>query len=139
MIVVPFIVKHYEDFIVSQHQEECKDSLSIGYLEELSQISEAYSIIDNDKVICIAGLTKVNEFRVQVWAIMSSLTKGKMFGVTRHVNQFLNSKKYDRIEVTIKTDFLLGHKWALALGFERECTMEKYAYGQSFDLYRRLN
>ena len=49
----------------------------------------------------------------------------------------IQSFKYPRIETTVKTSFVNGHRYMKLAGFEKECDMVNYFNRDTYSLYRR--
>ena len=83
-------------------------------------------VIEGDPVAC-GGTMKQWVGRHTAWMYLNFNTGRHMRCITRAVSDKLEQVK-GRIELTVRRDFLLGHRWVKMLGFDVE-TPVLMAYG----------
>ena len=96
-------------------------------------------VVDGDPIAC-GGIIPVWPGRSQAWILLNEKTGPHMFWITKRVAEALERTK-GRIELTVRADFELGHRWARMLGFSVETPrMEAYGpQGEAHVGYVRFN
>lgn len=101
--------------------------------------TDAYAIIVDGVVICIAGVMPKTQYIGLAWAVLSKDIGRNMVMCTRAISDFLLKSNYDRIETPVRRDFVNGHRWVKLMGFVNETPetgMKYYGYhGETYDLY----
>ena len=140
MHLVPFIPAHLEGFEPQEAQAWLAPHLqSQWYIDSLTALGDAFTLIADGKVVGCGGLAKLTERRAQVWALVHKDAGKHLFGATRLVKDFLDAQNFIRMETPVKTSFQAAHRWALMLGFEREGTLKKWGDdGEDYDSYARI-
>lgn len=118
---------------------DAKVVLSDVELQSMEQQSSK-SLIVNGAIIACAGWLTFWPGRHQAWAYMSPATGPHMRWLTRMCDEHARQLK-GRIEMTVRTDFEAGHRWALMLGFTLEtAVMKAYGpFGEDHAMYTRHN
>jgi len=101
------------------------DVPTLGYMER----ENSWTILANDRPILCGGTIKLWEGRYCAWSYLSADSGPHMRKVTRETIRHLNEVE-GRVEMSVRCDFPLGHKWAKMLGFEVETPLMK-KYGPS--------
>lgn len=131
MRVEPFEVYHLdlidEREIYSDSRDFHKD-----HIKAMSESSNFYAltIFDGGLVASIVGLVSFWPGVAECWAITTEHIKKKPYTFHRLVLELLkdceNIFKLHRIQITVRTDYNMGMRWARALGFYPEGIMKKY-------------
>ena len=108
--------------------------------DEITSWERTYSLIDGDEVLLVGGILDTGGGRAMAWSVMSNGTRGRMKAVSRRVKSFIDYhlKDINRLEVLVNDNFVLGHKWAKLLGFEKESVMRRYAGKEDYAMYVRF-
>ena len=80
----------------------------------------SWTAIYGAEPIAAAGVLEAWRGRCAAWAYMSRDAGPHMLYITKAVKKFLNETSRGRIELTVRTDYELGHRWARMLGFAVE-------------------
>lgn len=137
--VVPFRAVHY-GWLVSRPgfgalDFEVNDDI-LAYLEKSGKWFTG--VVDGDP-IAIAGVLTQWKGRHVTHAILGVDTGPHMLWITRATLKVLGGLE-GRIEMTVRQDFKMGHRWAAMLGFEREALMKRYGpEREDHMLYVRFN
>jgi hypothetical protein len=99
------------------------DDLTLEYLERCGSWT---GVCDGEPIAC-AGFIEQWPGRTIAWAYLNRDSAQHMLFITRRVREAL-SKIKGRIELTVRCDFDIGHRWARMLGFNVETYVMK-AYG----------
>ena len=83
-------------------------------------------VIDGDPVAC-GGTMRQWKGRHTAWMYLNFNTRRHMLAITRAVSDKLDQVG-GRIEITVRRDFVVGHRWAKMLGFDVETPVLE-AYG----------
>lgn len=139
-LVAPFRGWHYEWLIAARKSAEAWPiKLSEGLLTSLERGNSWTGVVDGDP-IAVAGTVQQWPGRHTAWAYIGEDTGPHMLWITRETRKRLGDVK-GRIELTVRMDFLAGHRWAEMLGFAVECPCLR-AYGprgEDHVLYTRHN
>lgn len=142
MILVPFLPVHLEGFELQEAQAWLTPYLTTPeYIATLTAFGEAFSLIVNERVLGCGGLAVLSKNRAQAWALVHKDAGRTLFGATKIVKQYLDSKPYLRIETPVKTSFDAAHRWAKMLGFKNETPngMQKWGDdGENYSSYARI-
>jgi hypothetical protein len=97
-----------------------------------------------EMAIAIVGIFRVNDGTGEAIAIVSPDVKNYVFQFHRACIKILEdltkSMKLNRVQCTVKKDFMKGLKWARALGFETEGLLKKYGpEGSDYFMLSRLS
>ena len=97
----------------------------------MSQIPEgSVCIVHEGEPLLIGGCIKVWEGRYVGWCFMSRHAGPHMFRITHLMRDYVDSFNAARVEMTVRSSFKEGHRWAELLGFELEGTMRNYRPGE---------
>lgn len=96
-----------------------------------------FTLFDGAEPMAVIGFVQVCARRRMAVALLSEAAGKDMLPIVRAMKRLLKIYAVDRVEMTVKTDFLAAHRLARMLGFSREGTMKKFANGQDYDLYAR--
>ena len=115
--VIPFKRWHYD--WLGATAEPGNTRLAPSVLAQLESENSYAGIVDGEVVFC-AGTVAQWPTRHTTWALLhETLSKQHMLWITREVRAGLDKVK-GRIELTVRTDFTPGMKWAHLLGFHIE-------------------
>ena len=125
--VVPFRPIHYE--WLRESNPVADGGMFVATPEMLAQIERENSwtgVVDGVPVVC-AGTIQQWPGRHTAWAYLGKNTGPHMVWITKAVLANL-AKINGRVEMTVRSDFPTGQRWARMLGFEVETPCMK-AYG----------
>lgn len=136
--IVPFKCSHLENMDVQQHQGDLYKYEE--YLSAIEHCGEGYTAFKGAVPIGAAGMFTMWENRAVAWAVLSRQATGTAFMQTHHaVKRYLDIQAYRRMEMYVRSDFKNGIRWARALGFRREGTMQAFCPdGRDFELFARV-
>jgi len=110
------------------------------YGASLKAAGPSYTALDGDKVVACIGMVNIWQGRAQVWALIAKDAGRKFFYIHKMVERALRLHPCKRVETTVTSDFVEGHRWMTMLGFEREGCMRAYTpEGLDTDLYARVS
>ncbi len=140
MEVVSFKAKYLRAMVLQDAQQIMSPlTFDDEYCEQLVDAGPAYTILDGNKPIMCAGVAEMWTNRYAAWAWLSKDAGPKMVGLTRIVDDYLNTRPYKRIEAYVDARFDAGHRWIQMLGFEREGYMRAFSpLGKDCILYARI-
>lgn len=117
--------KQHLDAIILQERQKGLEYLETSDLFNMLESEDSYSVMEEDEVLCCAGVVKLNEGRGVAWAYLADELNAKMVGVTRAVKRYLRLAPFHRIEMHVDCNFEEAHRWAKMLGFNMECERMK--------------
>lgn len=140
MEVVSFKAKYLRAMVLQDAQQIMSPlTFDDEYCEQLVAAGPAYTILDGDKPVMCAGVAEMWTNRYAAWAWLSKDAGPKMIGLTRIVDDYLNTRPYRRIEAYVDARFDAGHRWAKMLRFEYEGLMRSFGtQGQDMAMYSRI-
>ncbi len=126
--IVPFRAIHYQWLAsrgpaVDQIGTMAKDPATLALLERCNTWT---GVVDGDP-IAVAGTMQLWPGRHMAWAHMSLDTGPHMLWITQETLKRLKDVQ-GRIELTVRSSFAAGHRWAKMLGFEVEAPLMR-GYG----------
>ncbi len=102
----------------------------------------AVTVFKDDSPIAIFGGIDILPGILQVWGLISDDVRKCPLGFHKAALHLLKAKfsgGYRRVQMTVRSDFLCGWKWAKALGFQSEGIMRKYGPdGTDYILFSRV-
>lgn len=140
IIIQPFRPEHLRSLRIQPAQEGFAAMiLDEKYATELAEAGPAFTMMDGDQVIAVAGCVPQHEHRAVAWALLSKADPKTFLRLHRSVARYLAVAPWRRIEMIVDCSFTAGHRWAHALGFHREGTMLAYTPdGRDCDMYARI-
>ncbi|RTL04991.1 hypothetical protein EKK58_09295 [Candidatus Dependentiae bacterium] len=127
--------------IVPQYGMEAEKMLYLSpeYADVLTE-NFALSAWAGVKCIAAAGIVHCNKHRAVGWTLIGRNAGPYMRQITKKVRNVLDGYAVARLEMTVRTDFHEGHRWAELLGFEMEAArMRKHGLnGEDETLYVRI-
>lgn len=139
MRIVPFEPVHLRTLVLQDAQSWMGPMLKADYGESLKRSGPCFTALDGDEVVACAGVVNMWENRDQAWALLSSNSGRHFVGIYRGIRRFLDMHDARRIEATVDSEFMAGHRLMQMLGFEREGRMRAYLMdGRDCDLYARV-
>ena len=131
-MIVPFKPEHFKWLDAKVHVTD----------DELRGMARqnSWTAVLHGTVIACAGVITYWPGRHYAWAYMSPATGQCMRWLTREAHKRMSAPK-GRVEITVRTDFAAGHRWAGMLGFHMEApVMQHYGpHGEDHTLYARVN
>jgi hypothetical protein len=102
-----------------------------------------YTVFDGDSPIAIVGGNLVWEGFLTCWGILSDAVTKHPIAFTKEIRRLIRvhieELKLYRLSMEVKADYLMGVRWANALGFECEGTMKKWGPDKSdYCLFARV-
>lgn len=95
----------------------------------------AFTAMEGERVLAMAGVLPRWEGRAEAWALLSGDLRRHFVRIHRAVRQFLETTDIRRIETAVDASFPEGLAWAEMLGFENEGLMRGYT-PEGRDCYR---
>ena len=140
MEVVSFKAKYLRAMVLQDAQQIMSPlTFDDEYCEQLIDAGPAYTVLDGKKPVMCAGVAEMWTNRYAAWAWLSKDAGPKMIGLTRIVDDYLNTRPYRRIEAYVDARFVAGHRWAKILRFEYEGLMRSFGtQGQDMAMYSRI-
>lgn len=129
-----------------QNRKECfgtDDSALAGMLNSFER-GRVYAVCDGTGNIGgVFGFVLIWTGVASCGAITTHHLDSNPLGYTRTIRDLITSdmKKYNvhRSEITVQDDFIQGHRWARALGFEWEGLLKQYGPDKSnYGIYGRV-
>jgi hypothetical protein len=95
---------------------------------------------DEGEPIACGGCVQIWPGRYSAWAYLNEATGPHMLAITRYALECLATVK-GRLEMTVRTDFEAGHRWARILGFTVETPVMPFygPEGEAHSMYVRIN
>ncbi len=124
MTIIPFAREHIRHMVVQQKQQGLEHLLTDAVLDSLES-GEAYTAMDGDEVLVVAGVVEMAPGRAIAWAYLSAYIGNRLIAVTRLIRAFLKASRFRRIEMDVDCSFPQAHRWAKMLGFDLECERRK--------------
>lgn len=139
--LTPYKKEHLAEMLKQPINAGIADSYNNGLAEFLEQPGSMTCFV-KDKPMACGGIIPLWKGRGVVWTVFSEESKNCFVPVFRGIKKFIDEqlKEYNRIELAVPVDFLIGHKRAKLLGFKLECARaEKYLPdGTDCSLYVRV-
>lgn len=101
-------------------QEALLASTSDAELVGLESAGDAFTILDDERIIACGGIIRCNRFRGVAWGLLQKDCPRTFFAVHRHVIQVLDAQPYAIVATYVKPTFMQGMRWAPMLGFKLE-------------------
>jgi len=120
--------------IVPMQPEHLLSVVDSGILQEYA-VKHADSLCEHGfaclypGVVGCAGLVPHWPGRAVGWAFFRDVPQKAWFEITKAARAKLHEFRgngFNRIEITVKEDFMAGHRWAMALGFKPGPLLRKY-------------
>lgn len=107
----------------------------------LIQSGPALAVLAADgRPVAAGGLAEVHPHYATAWALLGADAGAAMTAITRAVRRVLASGAWQRVDTTVRSDFVAGHRWAVMLGFSHGATMRMWGPDRSdHDLYERIS
>lgn len=136
MNIVPYQPHHLENLLLQPSQEGVRRYFgNPDYGKMLEVPGLAFTGMDGDRVIAMAGVLPRWEGRAEAWALLSGDLKRHFVQIHRAVLRFLEGTDIRRIETAVDANFPEGLAWAGMLGFKNEGLMRGYT-PEGRDCYR---
>lgn len=120
MKIVPLTLEHMKAIEPQHIQSGQSIAERMDTARVLIEQGSAYAAINEDGVMCVAGITPQWDGRAVAWALLSRDAGPHMVKITRTAKRFLDAIGYRRIEMYVDTQFCNGCRWAQMLGFKNE-------------------
>jgi len=100
-------------------------------------------VVDNDNVICMAGIVPIWDGVGHAWVRFSpDSSKHKIWlfkKIIIHMNHLVRTHGFWRIQATVARKHHSGCDWIEAIGFDMESILEKYGpFQEDHFMYRKL-
>jgi hypothetical protein len=140
MEVVSFNAKYLRAMVLQDAQQIMAPLVfDDEYCEQLVEAGPAYAVLAGEKPVMCAGVAEMWANRYAAWAWLAKDAGPHMVGLTRIVDDYLNTRPYRRIEAYVDARFPQGHRWAKMLRFEFEGLMRSFGTsGQDMAMYSRI-
>ena len=87
----------------------------------------AFTLRADSRIICIAGVVRNHAASGTAWTVMAPGCWGHMGELTRILRNYLDGAEYRRVDMMVRAEFAVGHRWASRLGFKREAVLRHWA------------
>lgn len=124
--VVP-LKRWHIDWLLDDGKAEGGFSMDRAALLALEKMPNNWTGVYGADPIACGGIIEQWAGRYTAWMYLNANSGRHMFYITKQVLKVLSGVK-GRIELTVRKDFELGHRWAKLLGFEVESPLLQ-AYG----------
>lgn len=111
---------HHIDMIDAQTAQAGEKAFNAHVTDELVKTSLALSCFIDGLCVGIGGIRPVWTGRAAAWALLSHSARPAMLAIARKLDFVLSTHPANRIEMTVRSDFLPGCRLASYLGFARE-------------------
>lgn len=126
MVIVPLTLEHVMALEPQEAQSGQSMADRVQTAKALIEQGNAYAAIDDDGVMCVAGVTPQWDGRAVAWALVSRHAGRKMAALTRSIRRYLDGLGIRRIEMYVDAQFSTGCRWATMLGFKNEGRMAAF-------------
>lgn len=133
----PFKKEHYKSVVLESEQKYLIDYVTEEDLIAVESNPFSVTVFKDGIPVAVGGIILQHETRGEAWCVTSNAVKNCMLGFHKLAVQYLKSASVRRIEAVVNFDFIKGHRWARALGFELEApVMRAHALnGKDASLY----
>lgn len=136
MNIIPYKAEHLEAMMLQPAQENVRRYFgNPEYGRMLDFPGHAFTAMEGDKVIAMAGVLPRWEGRAEAWALLSGDLKRHFVRIHRAILRYLETSDIRRIETAVDANFKAGIVWAEMLGFKNEGLMPGYT-PEGRDCYR---
>jgi len=140
MDIIEFKVEHLDKLLPQLAQKADCAVMTPQYRRALDSIGIAVTVVDGDEIIACGGFLHYFPHRAEMWSILGEHANKHMVTLTRIGRRMLDGCSYRRVEATVASNFMEGHRWLNMLGFEIE--REKIPFfgpnQETTDIYVRL-
>ena len=137
MTIIPFVPDHLRRLQLQPSQAWCAPMLDAEMIAQHAELP-AWTMLDGDEPVAVAGTIEIWPERAIVWAYLSSHAGRHMVALTRAAQRYLAVAPQRRVEAYVETGFEAGHRWIQVLGFEREGVLRAFYQGRDMTLYSRI-
>lgn len=133
-------VKCKSDDILKLNLRDKDKCLNVEAMEILLNNGVAYSYFDGDRLIGCAGIAKITDNVCEVWAVIDKDVKRYTREIYYYARSLLNAAQdfFERIQTTIRIDYLLEIHFMERLGYQREGTLRKYRADGDYYMYAKI-
>jgi len=136
MNIIPYKAEHLEAMMLQPAQENVRRYFgNPEYGRMLDFPGHAFTAMEGEKVIAMAGVLPRWEGRAEAWALLSGDLKRHFVRIHRAILRYLETSDIRRIETAVDANFKAGIVWAEMLGFKNEGLMPGYT-PEGRDCYR---
>ena len=97
------------------------------HLARMAAAGSAFTLRNEGKVLCIAGVLRMHAQAGTAWTIMAPGCWGHMGRIGHMFRDYLDTLDYRRIDMLVRAEFAAGHRWARRLGFTHEAVLHAWA------------
>lgn len=135
MNIIPFQPIHLKLLMLQPQQEHARQYLGQPEYARTLMSGPAFTAMEGERVIAMAGVLPYWEGRAEAWALLSGDLKRHFLRIHRAVLRFLETSDIRRIETAVDANFPQAIAWAEKLGFKCEGLMIGYT-PEGRDCYR---
>jgi hypothetical protein len=128
---IPFKAEHI-NYMLSLNPE-LHEWIENGNAERTEREGHSITIVVHGTPMVSGGVVKLWDKRGQLWVTFNEDSRSHMVAVFRGMRRFLENSGYDRIEMDQPVGFELGHRRAIALGFELVSPRQRKYYPNGMD------
>lgn len=127
MNIIPYKAEHLDALLLQPAQEGVRRYFGDPeYGKMLELPGHAFTAMEGDRVLAMAGVMPRWEGRAEAWALLSGDLKAHFLRIHCAIRRFLRETPIRRIETAVDANFPEGIAWAEALGFKNEGLMRRY-------------
>lgn len=126
MNIIPFQPIHLELLMLQPGQSYARQYFGQQKYAETLMAGPAFTAMEDDRVLCMAGVLPYWEGRAEAWALLSGGLTRHFVRIHRAVLRFLETSDIRRIETAVDANFPEAIIWAEKLGFKCEGLMPGY-------------
>lgn len=125
--LVRFKKEHLQNLDEHVYGLSVRQSITDAQLEALEKRKYTYSVVKDDVVYAVLGITEYWPGRGEVWAILKKDLGQDFLMVNACAKHIMDSYSFSRYEAVVNLDFKNGIRWMKSLGFDVEAPlMKKY-------------
>ena len=116
-----------------------KPYLTDEVLNSIEVSQDAYTVVEDGKVIACGGVALTEDGIGKAWAFFSDDAGKYMYKITKMVLKYLPTfREYDKIVASVEDNFEQGNKFMNLVGFTKEKFIENFLpNGASVNMYGR--
>ena len=115
------------------------EDITENVIAEVIKSPWAWTILSDDKPVCIWGKTDIWQGRCVLWILMGEGSRTCMKRIIEISKETIDLMCEHRIEATTKATWRSGWRFLELLGFHAECVMRKYSStGEDEVLFARV-
>lgn len=126
--IIPFKKEHLKHLLSQDINKHDRNLFSDEFIEQLEKTNIYFTIVYKNKICVCGGIVPYWSGRGEIWSMFSEESRINFVAVFRAIGSWVRHQlktNYQRIEVSIKPEFLLARRRVEALGFKLEIERAK--------------